>query len=1182
MSRQDYCENENKKGRPRPQKKGGLLGKILCLFLGLILGVAATVGGVVGVGYWTVKKPMKEPVETLDKYIDIDLYELLFGSYDDNGEFVAGILNEQYADMSAIDAAKDIGDKFSDMKNATMADLIAVSPIMEEYVDTLIESTNDYAICLDKERVLATSFGNLWDYVLDTTKSASIGDLFSSFSDEPLNNTMLALAYGEKGVDYTFDENGEVVMLNGAKKTTINDLMSGDMMSIIGRLPLSDFIEVNTSDEIMMSIMFGPSSHYSVNGDEVTMNQVQYGYQTRLRTLGDYQFFNDKGEEIKYLSCNVSAKDSNVLILTLNENETQYLQFVDGDTVNVYRDEACSTALLYKKTLIQDLEEDSMSIISDLVLGDVLEIGPKSNKILRSLAYGLYGTDYVIENNKIVSINSPRTIGDLQSKSSDLINEIALSDVISNEDTSNNILMYMLYGKANVHYKLGSDGIEMLQRRIAVYYDDICNSTYFLNEYGETIYVMEGEVAPSTYTENGVTYKLVNSGLGTLTAVIERGSFDWIGEVGEEVPSSTPTISAQQYYLTDMADASVYYQQTTLGDLSSENGEETLIDKVTARLTIGDVLPDAYTNKILKHLVNTTIDGLSTRVSALTVGEVFAEDLSDNQMLTALKDYRLEEIPTAIYEINVGDMFSQEDLNNNPLLFALKEKGSTLDTIATDMYDIPIGDVLKANQKDTPLVQALIREGATLNDISTKVNELTLGDLFTPDEIASSTILTAFQTSTLNDLPKEMKEKTVGDIFGDKITSDNKLLNSDVIKNCTIEALPDTINSLTLGAVFGDELNDNTVLKHLSGTALNDIPNAVENLTIMDIFGKDTNNDGEKDTVVYTDENGVERTNKTLTSLGQYTIKQLPGKIDSLTLNEVLDIPSDNKLLMPLANTTLADLPSAAENLTLKDVFAEDIATHKLLKHLANEKLENIPNAVGNLTFGQVFFDDITKVPNKAEFLYDDAEGKYYVLVSVEDEEELQKIWIEVETDENGDYYTDIRGEKVYENDWIDDKGCEIHFTQAIESYVDDNGNPVNVGDYIDLLGNKIGFNGEEHMAAPTYVSGVWKYLLEDPVTNVIHGEYKVADDMTKLTDNMVENMHDARLYDLKHDGVLNLSEEMLNKELATSIKSISVNDYTSGITFSEGTKLGELTTEEILIYVDALLKVIDIVEQTP
>nr|MBR6778116.1 hypothetical protein [Clostridia bacterium] len=90
--------------RARVVKKSGFLGKILCLLLGLILGVAATVGGVVGAGYFVYTQPVDKTVNLIDKYVPADVYAMLFGSEDKSG-----FLNEKYAELKVKDL---LGDTF--------------------------------------------------------------------------------------------------------------------------------------------------------------------------------------------------------------------------------------------------------------------------------------------------------------------------------------------------------------------------------------------------------------------------------------------------------------------------------------------------------------------------------------------------------------------------------------------------------------------------------------------------------------------------------------------------------------------------------------------------------------------------------------------------------------------------------------------------------------------------------------------------------------------------------------------------------------------------------------------------------------------------------------------------------------------------------------------------------------
>ena len=51
------------------------------------------------------------------------------------------------------------------------------------------------------------------------------------------------------------------------------------------------------------------------------------------------------------------------------------------------------------------------------------------------------------------------------------------------------------------------------------------------------------------------------------------------------------------------------------------------IDGLTSTLTIGELMPDAAQNNLLKLVVNSTIDTLSTDINAITVQEMYAENI---------------------------------------------------------------------------------------------------------------------------------------------------------------------------------------------------------------------------------------------------------------------------------------------------------------------------------------------------------------------------------------------------------------------------------------------------------------------------------------------------------------------------------------------------------------------------
>ena len=649
-------EREFEYEKEKPVKKGGVLGKILMLLLGILLGIVLTVGSVVGVGYWLTQQPLKKTVQLADKYIEGDLYATIFGEEQDDGTRTNGLLNADYANKKIADFIESLSDSVSDLsKTSTIQDLCEISPKLEDWLEDFLEKTSDYAITFDKETVLSTPFKSLGSYVENVIKSSPVGDIISAL-DEDLPSLMLALCYGEEGVDYTYDENGDVVMLGDSKKTTFNDLITGDLEAIFNKIPVASIIDVSVTDTTMMAIAYGPSNRYVVNGDTVTMTQVAYTYENG-------SFFNDKDELV---AATAVALGNGVSKLTFADGAVEYVKANSEASVLVYKDEACTEPVLYKKTMVGDLQKDSMAIIDSICLKDALNIDASAHKVLISLAYGEEGVNYKIvgegENARIELINdsAPRTIGQLRQKGGDLINEIPLADIVDDDGTS--LTRYLLYGKQGVHYTVDGGKVIMLQRRIAILGDRI------YNEYGE---VISGVISGTTYTDSkGVSYQYVNSGLGTI---------------------KTANGDAQLYYLNDMDGNAVFYSKTSLGALAGSND---LIANLTSRLTVSEVMDEALIagNKFLKHVKDTVIEDLPNAIEELTIQQVFEDEIfdgagvvkgewwymlhnetdcrsaghSDPHVCTCVSDYGLKEMDTLI-----------DNMKNNIHL-------STLDKLAAD------------------------------------------------------------------------------------------------------------------------------------------------------------------------------------------------------------------------------------------------------------------------------------------------------------------------------------------------------------------------------------------------------------------------------------------------------------------------------------------------------------------
>ncbi len=608
----DTYERKQKRKAQRPKKKGRWLGRIICLFLGFILGLGGCVGAVVGIGYWALNQPLEKTVNKIDSFAGTDLYSSLFGTTDENGNFKAGILHQDYANAKVKELISDVSDVFGGISDegTSLADFNKISPKTGEAVEKLLNSLSKYAIELDLEKTLNAPFKSqsettLTTYFKDSMMETAAGDFFNAMSDET-SPLLTAICYGEENVHYTKDADGVIKMEDGCKKTTFGDLLGNDFNSILNRVPAETILTVNPDDSVMCAIAYGSSARYTFVNGKAEMNQVTYTLQT---VGGQPKFIDDKNEELVCTYTEITGGYQLVIDTgKVDENnqpitETQYVK-VDGDEAKAYADENFATVIKYKKVSIGDLQADAMSIVDNILLKDALAIDASSHKVLISLAYG---SEYKIvgegENAKIEG-GSPRTIGQLRNQGGNLIDDIPLADIVS-EDRNDKLVMYLLYGKQGVHYQINTqtNEIEMLQRRIA-----ISSSDKVYNEYGESIASDGLNKENKTYTDtDGVVYKYVDSGLGTI----------------KTKDGNTATL----YYLNDENGNKVNYKKSTLGDMA---GGDNLVSRLSSRLTVGEVMnveDDHTSHNLIQHVQDVIIDDLPTAINDLTVWQVYGKDI---------------------------------------------------------------------------------------------------------------------------------------------------------------------------------------------------------------------------------------------------------------------------------------------------------------------------------------------------------------------------------------------------------------------------------------------------------------------------------------------------------------------------------------------------------------------------
>ncbi len=596
------------------QSGGGILKVILSLFLGFILGIVGTVGGVIGLGYYLgTQVKIKDAVTTVEDLagFDIDYSSYLSAPYADN--------TLEYLFKGVYGAVTEIIDG-----KGTLNTLAEISP----YVKTLIIGTEDQPSLLNSYLEFFESYGlkidsnalmdkylvkkdlndynedYLVDYLLDKVYAIPVGGLFNV---EPTaeNNLIIRIFYGEKDLDYTIDENNKIQPIEGREATlTIGDMVNEGLNIDVKNEPIESFLNLKPSKNpsvLMYTLAYGAEYKYTANmeKDIVEMNQVWYTYENNTFYDAENVAVQLTAKtEVSPTSYLLKFTDGSEQLVTLNALDNKYYATTNDDNQD---------PILYKKLTINDLSNEGEDILNSLTLLEVLHLDGNTHPILLSIACGIKNIDYTVDpsTKEITMLEGKKacTIGDLQnsSKTKNIIKNIRLVDVISYEDTEkpvaeNSLLMYVLYGKKDIHYTLEGtnlDNLQMLKRRIAKTEEDD-----YYNEYGEL-----NQQYGTWFTNQG--YTLVNDdSLGTIKT-----------KDGKE---------ATLYYIKDADGEFVYFEPTTVGSLANKNS---VFNNITNRLTLGELLgvETLNSNDVLKYLKDETLDDLPTALENLQFADVFEQ-----------------------------------------------------------------------------------------------------------------------------------------------------------------------------------------------------------------------------------------------------------------------------------------------------------------------------------------------------------------------------------------------------------------------------------------------------------------------------------------------------------------------------------------------------------------------------
>ncbi len=870
----------------------------------------------------------------------------------------------------------------------------------------------------------------------DLTNDQSAGDLLNDIQlgsvlgispldkyDENAENDpdplMLALAYGEEGIDYEVArEDGENVIrwLGDSKPRTIRDLTAGDS-SLFDSITLASVMDIKPdSDSLMIALAYGKESHYKIENGTFVMLPVQYTKQ------GD-TLFDDDGEAVNA----VLNPDTNIWTVTEESGKdisVRYAKADDDGYYYLYADESCTGGkIAYKKTSISDLKGESASdIIYNIQLGTVLDISPLDkydaekeapDSLMLSLAYGEENTHYRIKTDAegVYYIEwltdaatgkkyAPRTIKDLQSGK--IIDEVQLSSVLEVsplDPDADKLMAALAFGNEGQHYKIENGEIVWLTdpegktyapRTIA----DLKKGSAIVND----IYL--ATVLDVTPASDGVLISLAYGNEGE-NFVYERdadGNKTGFRMINDSMPRTIAQLKDGTLIDDVQLGAVLGVSPLDNYDENPENDPDPLMLALAYgnegqhyKVLNGEVvwLTDAEGNSYAPRTIKDLKKG-SAVIDDIYLSTVLDVDPLSGDIMLALaygnegEDYEIvngeihmlrDATPRTISELKKGDLIDnirlsavltaakKDDKISMYLLYGIEGTHYRYDepTDKIEMLGREVGVLnnVAYDERGNALPGAVEAAGAGESFIYTYTYNDTIWLLTSPSGKTTETENGTIEYYCVTDETGAAvlyRPRTIGDLSGDST------LVSDITKDLTIQDLVgDTGDSKLLNAISTWKIDELSNQKKIMSLKMSDVIEIDDSSPAI------------------------------LKAMQGWTLGDLndQDKINTLKLTDILEKTQveNNTILKHLQNSTVASLADDLETLKLQKVFADDVY-----------KTETITTATGAVTY---FVDK-----NGARLYENPADGKFYTSDTFEPATESARVltgtWKYLLTDKEG------------------------------------------------------------------------------------------------------------------------------------------------------------------------------------
>ena len=303
-----------------------------------------------------------------------------------------------------------------------------------------------------------------------------------------------------------------------------------------------------------------------------------------------------------------------------------------------------------------------------------------------------------------------------------------------------------------------------------------------------------------------------------------------------------------------------------------------------------------------------------------------------------------------IRTLKLIDVLPYEEIMENKILYALAELDCTIGEISSKLDTLTLGTVLGITSTSLGVPRILQSLADTpVNELTNKINTLVLSEMIDIDVDDPNTplLMKTLADKTIDELNTYLPHIKLGDVMD---LSAYPNLDVDEVKNTEINDFGTLINTLkehlkVKDVVDIDMSSPDTpkLLKTLADEYLKDLDTRLNTLKLNEIMDISTSS------------------HPLLQALGNYSFSEIEDVIPTLTLGDIMDInSSSHPLLKALQLVSLSNLESTIPTLELGDLLTIDSNSPKVLQSLEHTSLSNFSSSITELTLSQLIDIDVT------------------------------------------------------------------------------------------------------------------------------------------------------------------------------------------------------------------------------